>query len=386
MPERAFIIGTGITHFGKGQALRAMSESVFLQAVEDAGIGSSQIDRVYYGNAAAGLMTGQEMVRGQAALRHLDLGESEVINVENACASGSTALMLAWEAVATGRCDTVVAMGAEQLWDSDSDRTFIALKGATDVSEDSDSDGRHSVFMDVYAAEARKYSTDSGSTSEDLAAVAVKNRLHASLNPIAQYRNPQTIEDVLSARMVADPLTLPMCSPITDGAAALVLCSEEVARRNVSGAVEIRAVAMSRVRSSVSPVSEAAARAYELSATGPEDLDLVELHDAAAPAELIQYAEVGLCEEGDGHRLLRKGDTSLGGATPVNTSGGLLSRGHPLGATGCAQVIEIADQLRERAGDRQVPRARVGLAVNGGGWIGGTYAVAVATVLARVAL
>src|SRR5260370_33225739 len=182
--------------------------------------------------------------------------------------------------------------------------------------------------------------------------------------------------------MISRPLTLPMCSPLTDGAAALVLCSEAYAKKLRVPALEIVASQLAAGRGqNSSPVQDAANAVYRASGYGPKDFDLIELHDAAAPAELLQYAEIGLCEEGRGHHLVRNGDTALGGRIPINTSGGLLSRGHPLGATGCAQLVELCTQLRGRADRRQVKNARLAMAVNGGGWLDGTYAVAVATIV-----
>jgi acetyl-CoA acetyltransferase len=382
--NRVFIAGTGMTTFGKGCDIRLMAASAADEALRDAGLDPEQVERVYFGNGAAGLMLGQEMVRAQAILRHSRLAGRPAINVENACASGSSALLLAWEAVASGRAEVAAAIGAEQLWHSERARTFAALRGATDVAEThADPDGAtNSVFMDVYAEEGCRYLEESDATVADFAMVAVKNRDHASLNPKAQYRTPQTVAEVLAGRTVANPLTLPMCSPTSDGAAAVVVCSQAVARKRGAPAVEIRAMALAPGRETGSqPVAEAASATYDASGLGPTDLDVAEVHDAAAPAELLQYADIGLCQPGEGHHLLRRGDTRLGGRIPVNTSGGLLSRGHPLGATGCAQIVELADQLRARAGDRQVDGARVALAVNGGGWIGGSYAVAVATIL-----
>jgi acetyl-CoA acetyltransferase len=238
-------------------------------------------------------------------------------------------------------------------------------------------------LLNVYAIEARDYlRCYDDATVEDFAAVAVKNRRHATLNPLAQFQKPQTVEDVLAARMIVDPLTLPMCSPTTDGAAAVVVVSEAVSRRLGGWGCEIKAIeVVAGSGSGSAPVARAAAAAYASAGLGPEDLDVIELHDAAAPSEVLQYAEVGLCDEGHGHYLVREGDTALGGRIPVNVSGGLLSRGHPLGATGCAQVVELVDQLVGRANGRQVESARIGLAVNAGGWLGGAYATALATIL-----
>jgi acetyl-CoA acetyltransferase len=329
------------------------------------------------------------MIRGQVALRHHPLARSSVINVENACASGGSALNLAFEAIAGGRAEVVLAVGVEQLNHTDRSRPFDALRGSTDIEDIGESIpgqiAANSILMDFYAGVARNYLQTHRATAEDFALVAVKNRRHAGMNPLAHFRAPQTLEDVMSSRMIVDPLRLAMCAPTTDGAAALVLCSAEYGRRVTRKKVQLLT---SHVAASPgegrSPVTPAASAAYEAAGIGANDFDLIELHDAAAPAELLQYAEIGLCQEGEAHHLVREGKTSLGGETPVNTSGGLLSRGHPLGATGCAQVVELCQQMRGEAGPRQVQNARVGLAINGGGWLDGTYAVAVSTIVKRL--
>jgi acetyl-CoA acetyltransferase len=239
--------------------------------------------------------------------------------------------------------------------------------------------------MDYYAGVAQQYLKDYDARPEDFARVAVKNRRNAAYNALAHFRDPQTIEDVMASRMIADPLRLAMCAPTTDGAAALVVCSQEYARRLKRKPLRlVTSHIAAKPAPDRGPVGPAAQAAYQASGIGPQGFDLIELHDAAAPAELLQYAEIGLCPEGEAHHLVRDGRTDLGGSTPVNTSGGLLSRGHPLGATGCAQVVELCVQLRGEAGRRQVQNARVGLAINGGGWLDGTYALAVATVVQRV--
>jgi acetyl-CoA acetyltransferase len=309
-----------------------------------------------------------------------------MINVENACASGSSALHMAVEAVSAGHAEVVLAVGAEQLTHEDKVRSFRALRGSTDIIEigeaGPDQDWSKSILMDFYSAEAAAFLARNGATSQDLALVAVKNRYHASLNPLAQFRTEQDVEAVLGSRMVVAPLTLAMCSPLTDGAAAALVCSEDYARTRLIGAepLRVRGCVMRGGRSAP-PVSEAAAAIVETSGVPVDDVALIELHDAATPAELIQYGEIGLCSPGEEHLLVRRGETSLGGRMPVNTSGGLTSRGHALGATGLAQIAELATHLRGRAGARQVDDARLGLAVNTGGWMGGGYAVAVATVL-----
>lgn len=385
------IAGIGMTPFGRfpGRGIRSMAVAAIDAALADAGIPAEHVAKVFFGNAVAGIVTHQEMIRGQIALRHHPLRRSSIINVENACASGGSALHLGFEIIAGGLADVVVAVGVEQLNHEDRSRPFDALRGSTDIEDIGESvPGKvatNSILMNFYAGVARNYLETHRATAEDFALVAVKNRRHAAMNELAHFRAPQTLEDVMNSRMIVDPLRLAMCAPTTDGAAALVLCSADYGRRLTRKAVQM---VTSHVTASPgegqSPVTPAANAAYEASGIGPNGFDLIELHDAAAPAELLQYAEIGLCEEGEGHHMVRAGKTSLGGELPVNVSGGLLSRGHPLGATGCAQVVELCHQMRGEAGRRQVEGARIGLAINGGGWLDGTYAVAVSTIVKRI--
>jgi len=387
--NRVMIAGIGMTHFGRhlGLGVRSLAIEAIDEAMEDAGADAVDVERVYFGNAVAGIVTQQEMIRGQVALRRHPLNGAALINVENACASGGSALSIGYEAIASGAAEVVMIIGAEQLNHIDRSRPFNALRGSTDIEDIGEAEpgqmSANSLLMDFYAEVAQAYLDTYGATAEDFALVAVKNRANAVHNPKAHLRAPQTIEDVLNARTIVAPLTLPMCSPTTDGAAALLLCSEKYARARVADAVEI---VTTRIASGArgEPVAHAAQAAYEASGLGPNDFDLMELHDAAAPAELMQYAEVGLCGEGEGHKLIREGATNIGGRIPVNTSGGLLSRGHPLGATGCAQVVELVTQLRGRANGRQVDGARHALAINGGGWLDGSYALAVASIFRKV--
>jgi acetyl-CoA acetyltransferase len=296
--------------------------------------------------------------------------------------------MLAVEAVASGAAEVVLAIGAEQLSHEDRLRSVQALRGSMDITEIGEEDAAtcgpgQSALMECYAEEGREYIAEFGADPSDFARVAVKNRHHAGRNPRAQYDTPLTIEEVLAARVIASPLTLSMCSPISDGAAAMVICSENFARKRGLDGVQVLAsrIAPGRGKGS-SPLGDAARMAYEATGLGPEALDLLEVHDAAAPAELIQYEDLQLCGPGEAIRLIRDDETRLGGRIPVNVSGGLMSRGHPLGATGCAQLFELYEQLRGRAGQRQVEGARIGMAANAGGWVGGTYAVGIATILA----
>jgi acetyl-CoA acetyltransferase len=391
------IAGAGMTRFGKflERSVRSLAEEAVTGALSDAGVAPSEVGMVFFGNAGSGIVTGQEMIRGQAALRRTGVLGVPLVNVENACASSATAVHLAWLAVASGQVDVALAVGAEKLTHPDKQRAFDAIGTAVDLEEVEQlqariadggrSNGRRSLFMDIYAALARAYMERSGATERDFAAVAAKARANGALNPNAQYREPVDVDDVLASRAITTPLTLLMCSPIGDGAAAIVLCSADYAARIAADSVRVRAsVLLSGRDDPDQPVAaRAAARAYELAGVGPQDLDVVELHDAAAPAELLLYEELGLCGDGDGAALLRSGATQLGGRLPVNTSGGLLAKGHPIGATGCAQLVELTEQLRGRAGARQVDRARIALAENGGGFLATDSAAAAIHVLER---
>jgi len=389
--RKVMIAGVGMTPFGKspGRGIRDLATTASDEALADAGVDAGAVQKIFFGNAVAGVISHQEMIRAEVAFRGDGLSGAPMINVENACASGSSALQLGWEAVGSGRTEVVLVVGAEQLTHEDKARTFAALRGSTDIEEigppEQDQRATHSILMEFYAEEAQGYLDRTEATAEDFARVAVKNRNNGSHNPLAQYGVPQTIAEVLASRVIVPPLTLPMCSPVTDGAAAIVLCSEEYAGKlNGGGAIEVLASEIAGGAGAGSaPVADAAAAAYRTAGVAVEEIDTIELHDAAAPAELIQYSEIGLCDDGDGHKLLREGVTEIGGRWPVNTSGGLMSRGHPLGATGCAQIVEVVTQLRGRAGGRQVEGARTGMAINCGGWLAGTYAVSVATILRR---
>lgn len=393
-----YVAGVGMTKFGRqpDRSLRDLSEDSVGTAIKDAGLIPSDIETVFFGNAIAGLMTGQEMVRGQSALRGIGVLGVPVINVENACASASTAFNLAYQAVASGAVDVALAVGAEKMSHPDKNRAKEALATACDLEElaevearmGAEAGGDRSFFMDLYANTARNYLAKTGATAEDFGLVAVKNRFHGSMNPHAQFTSAVTLEEVMGARMIVDPLTLLMCSAIGDGSAAVVLTAAD---RTPTDRPRVR-VAATVMKSGLGTVGiephdmagrRAALAAYEISGYGPGDFHVVECHDAAAPAELVLYEELLLCEEGGGAELLRSGATRLGGRMPVNTSGGLLAKGHPVGASGCAQIVELSDQLWGRAGARQVEGARVALAENGGGWIGSDSAAVVVTVLER---
>lgn len=395
--------------FAPESTVRSLATAAVDEALADAGVAVSDVDMVVFANAGEGVLTGQEMIRGQVVFHRYGFGGIPIMNVENACASASTALHVACMAVETGAAGVAVAVGAEKLTNPDKRRTMAVFSAAVDfddmpalrdqvqrdllgisseAGEDPGGGPVQSALMDVYAAMARRFFARGGGSATDAAAVAVKNRAHAQSNPRAQFRGPVTSDEVLGSRMIADPLRLLMCSPVADGAAAVVVCSEERGlARDAVGPVRVDACTL---RSGGSgdverdgAVRRAAAAAYEAAGVGPADVNVVEVHDAAAPAELWAYEQLGLCEAGGAPALLADGVTRLGGRCPVNPSGGLLSRGHPVGATGLAQVVELADQLRGRCGPRQVDGARLALAQNSGGHLSGEEAVAVVTILSR---
>lgn len=379
-----FVSGCGMTVFGKhlDRSLGNLSREALDAALRDAGVPVGEVEYVLFANAAAGLITGQEMIRGQVALKGVDLREAAIIDVESACSSGGSAAHLAWLAVAAGRCEIAVALGAEKLVHPDKNISFAAIESGTDLTLTGSlpAAAGGSVMMGSYAQEARDYAEKYGPVQDALAAIAVKNRGHAAANHRAQFQMPITADDVAQSRLVADPLRLLTCSPLTDGAAAVVFTATPRGRRP-----PVRVVA-SELRSyepTGSVVRRAADAAYRAGDLGPGDIDVFQLHDASAFAELLQYEQVGIAEAGAAREAALSGVTRLGGRAPVNTDGGLLSRGHALGATGVAMLVELTEQLQGRSGGRQVRGAARAMAVNAGGWMGDDYATTAVTVLAR---
>lgn len=387
--RKVVIGGVGMTPFGKflERNLKSLAEEAVSLALKDARVSVNDVERVFFGNAAAGVVTGQEMIRAQSSLRNTGLDGKPMFNVENACASGSSALNLAWLSVSSGQAETALVVGVEKLSHEDKAISFGAFAKAVDLEEplpEGVTTGTGSLFMDLYAAKARKWMEKTGADASDFARVVVKSRRAGSLNPLAQFRKETSVEEVLASRMVSDPLTLFMCSSIGDGGAAVFICSEDYAARRDIRPVFIRASSIVSAKADGSGelvAVRAANAAYEEAGIGPSDVHVVELHDASAPAELIHYENLGLCAAGDAPKLIRSGETDIGGRVSVNPSGGLLSRGHPVGATGVAQIVELTQQLRGTAGARQRKGAKVALAENNGGQLAGDSAVALVTIL-----
>lgn len=380
------ILGVGMHPFGRytNSSLKDLNRIACVSALVDAGIGVRDVDAVYAANAMAGLLQGQEMIRGQSVMREIGIERIPVTNVENACASGSTALRQAILAIRAGSADVVLVAGVEKMFVADRSRTLAALESAGDLDVVS---GIGLQFTAVYGMRLRKLIAAGRLTVEDLVAVSVKSHANGERNPYAQHRKVVSPEEVLASRPIADPLTLLMCSSICDGAAAVVVARRGAGPANEKPTVRIRAsqaaTGYTTTGNEPSLTELCAAAAYAEAGLGPEDVDVAEVHDAMAPAELIAYEQLGFCGPGDAGALLDSGTTQIDGSRPVNPSGGLSSRGHAVGATGLAQIAELTWQLRGEAAGRQTQQPRIGLAHNNGGWLEGESAVSCVHLLER---
>ncbi|ALJ21950.1 thiolase family protein [Microbacterium sp. No. 7] len=368
MSENVYVISAAMIPFGKYRSSSYVGLALppLVDALKGAGIDKSDVGAVYVGHSYGGMMTGQRICK------EIGLGTIPTVNVDNACSSGATAVHEAWRAIAEGVVDVAVVIGVEKL---------TQFGGGMLPLSPEDREVKQGIVMPaVYAMRANRYMHDFGATAEDLALVSVKARKHAALNPFAQYRTEVTVEEVLAARPIADPLTLPMCCPTGDGAAVVVLASERArARLGATRSMRIAASVLHSgfvaegFRDMTKPeiTYESARDAYAMAGIEAKDLDMIECHDAFSIAEIVYYEALGLTEHGTGVGLLRDGRTTFGGDVVVNPSGGLLSRGHPVGASGTAQIAEAFWQLTGTAGDRQIDDARWALThVTGGGTAG----------------
>ena len=407
-----YLVGVGMTKFGRlpDSSVKDITTAAVSAALADAGIGTEAIEAAYFANATQGALEGQYMIPGQVALREMGIEGVPVVNVENACASASTAFALACKDIRAGDASVVLAVGAEKMLTEDKQKNMAVFDGAIDVNgrdatlerllalsdgfetppEALVQNGQHSIFMDVYAAIAKHHMKLHGTTQRQMAAVAAKNHRHSVYNELSQFRNSFTIEEVLAARGISWPLTLPMCSPISDGGAAAVLCSSDALDRfDSSRAIKVAASVIATGSDRDPDDGErhvtrlASQKAYERAGVGPDDMSFAEVHDASAIAEILQTENLGFCPIGEGGLLAESGATEVGGRIPVNPSGGLESKGHPIGATGLGQIFELAVQLRGEAKERQVENARFGIAENGGSMHGIEEAVACVTILER---
>jgi acetyl-CoA C-acetyltransferase len=364
------VVAAGMTPFGElwQSSLRDMFAEAAAEALRNAG--ADHVDDIYVGNLSGGQFVGQEHL-GPLMADQLGMAGVAATRVESACASGGVALRQGFMAVASGLSDLVLVGGVEKMTDG-ADVTNVLASAA-----DQETEVYHGItFPGLYAMIARAYMEASGTTEEDLAWVAVKNHKHGAMNPKAQFRREITVEDVLGSTMVAEPLRVLHCSPVSDGAAALLLCPLDRASKYTDQPVKIigsglatgpLALADRRDPAVLDAVVASAERAYRMAGVTPEDIQVAELHDCFTIAEACCLEALGLVCAGEGGQAARGGVTALGGRIPVNTSGGLKSKGHPVGATGAAQAIEIFTQLRGEAGERQVDGAKIGLTQNMGG-------------------
>ena len=368
------IAGIGGMRFGRygDRSLRVLGEEACIKAIRDAGMTPRDIQLAYAGNLAQ-WEWGQGLLIGHYVLREIGLTKIPITRVENGCATGSTAFHEAWYRVATGACDIALAFGVEQMTVTSSEKILSVFTGRQHAERSGDMGNS---APGLFALLARRHMEEFGTTREQMAMVAVKNRQYGSLNPEAQLTQPVTVEEVLNDRMICDPLTLPQCCPRGDGAAAVVLVAGKIAKRYTSAPVSVAAsVQVSGTYPDKGSYTyfdtdvRAAEAAYRMAGLGPDDIDLAEVHDCFSVAEIVHYEDLGFCRKGEGGRFIEEGQSGPGGKTPVNTSGGLLSKGHVIGATGISQIIELVRQLRGQAGRRQVEGARVALQHNGGGFI-----------------
>jgi acetyl-CoA acyltransferase len=410
MKEEVFVVGVGMTRFGRwlDRSLKSLVAEAVLQALKDASCRAADIEAAFFSNTTQSIIEGQHLIRGQIALREIGIESVPIVNVENACASGSTAFYQAINHLRAGAADIALVVGAEKMFDEDRLKSAAVFDGGWDVHESkavaerlrSIGDGFPtpagrgpgvvSPFMELYASLAKGHMSKFGTTERQLATVAAKNHRHSTLNPLSQYQNDMSVEDVLAGKLIAWPLTLPMCSPISDGAAAAILCTKRALPR-LSHARPVSVLGCALASGSSREWSDAdghicrraADKAYDEAGVGPKDMSVAEVHDASAFAEIVQMENLRFCEIGEGGLFSERGETALGGRIPVNPSGGLESKGHPIGATGLGQIYELTQQLRGEAGARQVADARLAIAENGGGFIGVEEAAAVVTILGR---
>jgi acetyl-CoA acyltransferase len=388
----AAIVGVGLTRFGRfrDQSLSQLAGQAISAALADAGMEPAEVQAAFVANSMASVTTGQVAIVGQAVLRPLGYSSIPVYNIDNACAASSSALDLAVQAVESGRFEVVLVVGVEKLYGAARSDSYRALNGAVDTgflaASGVDACGESVFVASIYPERLGRYRARYGLEASVLAEIAVKNRGHAALNPFAQYTEPISVDDVLGSRVVAEPLTALMCAPISDGAAAAVVTSGSRgsrARSLSARAVWIRGIAtgMGGPPGAETAIARVARRAFAEAGIGPADIDVAEVHDSIAFNELLAYEELGLCEAGEGARFALSGASQLSGKLPVNTSGGLESRGHPVAATGLAQVVELVAQLRHEAGERQVAGASIAVAENAGGFVVDDTAAIVVTVL-----
>jgi acetyl-CoA C-acetyltransferase len=378
------VIGIGKTAFGAlaGRDLRSLALEAVANAIADANAETSRVEAFYLGNFAGPSFVGQNHLAPYIGLA-AGFGKIPCTRIEDACASGGSAFFHAWQSVASGCYDMVVAAGVEKMTSQNTQRVAEILAGAGDMSGEGMAGA---TFPSLFAMIARRHMYEFGTTREQLAAVAVKNHANGALNPLAHMRKVITLEQALNGKPISEPLTVFDCSLISDGAAAVVMVPLGQAARYTTRFAKVRAVAQTSdyvpldAKTSITTfdaLKDGAAKVYASASVGPADVDVAELHDCFTIAEIIATEDLGFTGKGLGGELAASGATAITGRIPVNTSGGLKSKGHPVGATGAGQICDIVQQLRGDAGARQVAKHRLGLAQN----LGGSGATCVITIL-----
>ena len=397
--SNVYVVGSAMTVFGRhpDRTLEDLAREALQWALKDAGCAASDLRTAFYSGMTNGKLQGQFSIPGQVVFSKIGIEGIPVFNVENACASGSSAFHLALQSVRAGSCDVALAIGAEKMNIPDKAKAMAIFESGWDVSRDenfrmlstlgdgvvpppgSESERPYSRFMAIYAALCRYHMKTWGTTQRQIAAVSAKNHQHSVHNPYSQFNKPFTIDEVLAAPPITYPITLTMCAPLSDGAAAAIVCNEEGLKRIGGDRRRAIRVAASVIRSFTHRPADApqrgighlaALQAYEQAGLGPEDMDVAEVHDASAMGEIIQAENLGFVPFGGGGPAAERGEFTIGGRIPLNPSGGLESKGHPLGATGLGQIYELVTQLRGEAGGRQVQGARHAIQENGGGLVG----------------
>ena len=384
--KKVGIIGVGMTKFGEhwDRSYRDLILEAGTKAITNAGIEGRDIKEIYVGSMSPGTLIGQEHI-GALVADYVGLCGIGATRVEAACASGGIALRQAYLSIRSGRNDIVVAGGAEKMTDVPTPQAAVSLAGAGDEEWEA---FNGATFPALYALMAKRHMFECGTTLEQLSEVAVKSHHNASMNPNAQFPFEVTLEEVMNSAPVALPLRLLHCSPITDGAATVILASEKKAKELTDNPVWITASALAtdtlalHDRKSLSRTDAAiiaGRQAYEQAKISPKGIDFAEVHDCFSIAEIMAIEALGFCDFGEGGKITENGETRIGGRIPINTSGGLKAKGHPVGATGIAQAIEATLQLKGEAGKRQVKDAEIGLAHN----VGGSGATCVVHIFSR---
>jgi len=380
------VIGIGVTKFGElwDKSFRQLTAEAGAKALLDSGVSGGDIDTMYIGSMSSGRFVGQEhigaLVADASGFSHLHIPATRV---EGACASGGLAVRQGYLSIASGMNDVVVVGGIEKMNDVSGEAATETLATAADQEWES---FFGVTFPGLYALMARRHMYEYGTTKKQLAEIAVKNHANGALNPNAQYQKPIKLETALNATIVADPLGLFDCSPVTDGAASIVLCAADKAKKFTDKAIKI--IGSGQGSDTISlhgrdhictleATVYAAKKAYKQANVKPSDIDLAEVHDCFTIAEIIAIEDLGFVKKGEGGKAIENKITTLDGEIPINTSGGLKAKGHPVGATGVAQIVEIVEQLRGTADKRQVKNAKIGLAHN----VGGSGATAVVHIL-----